>query len=385
MLSRIQLRNLLSFGPNGIDLELRPLNVLIGPNASGKSNLIEAISLLQAMPGDLADRIRAGGGIMDWLWRGAERPTAWIEAVVDNAQGHRWLRHVLKFTEIGQRFEIVDEWVGNAAPRNKTDRPYFNYQLNDGQPTLLAGDKRQRLSREEVSFSQSILAQRGKPNQYSEMAFLARQYSNVRLYGDWTFGHASPARIPRKTDERNDHLLPDSRNLALMVNKLQANPGLKRRIAEFLGKFIDGATGVGVHIEGGTAQLYLEEGSFSVPATRLSDGTLQFISLLVVLLDPVPPPLICIDEPELGLHTDALVVIGELLIEASKRTQLIVTTHSDVLLDAMSEQPDSVVVCQRDRGETQMRRLDPKRLSRRLEEQTLGELWSSGEIGGNRW
>ncbi len=63
LLSRIKLQNLLSFGPTGIDLELHPLNVLIGPNASGKSNVIEAISLLQAMPVDLTEPIRDGGGV----------------------------------------------------------------------------------------------------------------------------------------------------------------------------------------------------------------------------------------------------------------------------------------------------------------------------------
>ena len=66
----IQLRNLLSFGPTGLTLPLRPLNVLIGPNASGKSNLIEAFSLLQSAPRLLASPVRDGGGIGDWLWKG---------------------------------------------------------------------------------------------------------------------------------------------------------------------------------------------------------------------------------------------------------------------------------------------------------------------------
>lgn len=103
MLSRIKLQNLLSFGPNGIDLELRPLNVLIAPNASGKSNLIEAISLFQAMPVDLTEPIKDGGGIADWLWRGDRRPTASIEVAVGYPLRKRPLRHSLSFTEVGQR------------------------------------------------------------------------------------------------------------------------------------------------------------------------------------------------------------------------------------------------------------------------------------------
>ncbi len=117
----------------------------------------------------------------------------------------------------------------------------------------------------------------------------------------------------------------------------------------------------------------------------MSDGTLRFLSLLVILLNPDPPPLVCIEEPELGLHPDAITVVGELLVEASLRTQLIVTTHSDVLLDAMSEQPESVVVCERNEGETRVHRLDGEKLQPHLERHTLSQLWHSGEIGGNRW
>ena len=66
----IRLENILSFGPDTAELPLEPLNVLIGPNASGKSNLIEALSLLHAAPSDLQEPVRRGGGISDWLWKG---------------------------------------------------------------------------------------------------------------------------------------------------------------------------------------------------------------------------------------------------------------------------------------------------------------------------
>src|SRR5207253_1955515 len=80
----IRLRNLLSFGPDTPELKLQSLNVLIGPNGSGKSNLIEAISLLQAAPRDVFEPVRTGGGMLEWLWKGPERPeTAQLEAATD--------------------------------------------------------------------------------------------------------------------------------------------------------------------------------------------------------------------------------------------------------------------------------------------------------------
>jgi predicted ATPase len=107
--------------------------------------------------------------------------------------------------------------------------------------------------------------------------------------------------------------------------------------------------------------------------------------ILVILLNPDPPPLVCIEEPELGLHPDAITTVGDLLVEASARTQLIITTHSDVLLDAMNGRPDCVVVCERTDGQTQVTRLNAAKLEPRLALQSLSQLWHSGEIGGNRW
>jgi len=119
---------------------------------------------------------------------------------------------------------------------------------------------------------------------------------------------------------------------------------------------------------------------------RMSDGTLKFLCLLAALFDPKPPPLICIEEPELGLHPDALQLVTEALVEASESVQLIITTHSDALVDALSDRPESVLVCERDfDNSTQFRRLDTDRLREWLEHYTLGQLWRKGEIGGGRW
>lgn len=93
----------------------------------------------------------------------------------------------------------------------------------------------------------------------------------------------------------------------------------------------------------------------------------------------------CIEEPELGLHPDVIPDIADLLIAASKRTQLVVTTHSDILIDALTDLPESVIVCEKRKGATHLRRLEREDLKPWLERYRLGELWSKGEIGGNRF
>jgi predicted ATPase len=122
-----------------------------------------------------------------------------------------------------------------------------------------------------------------------------------------------------------------------------------------------------------------------IPATRLSDGTLRYLCLLAILCDPDPPPLICIEETELVLHPHVLPKLADHLLAASKYTQLIVTTHSDVLVDAMSETPESIVVCEKQQGAPTMTRLAAADLQVWLEKYRLGELWIRGELGGARW
>ena len=102
-------------------------------------------------------------------------------------------------------------------------------------------------------------------------------------------------------------------------------------------------------------------------------------------LHPTPPPLICLEEPELGLHPDAIVAVGRLILAASERTQLIITTHSDILVDVLGQVPENIVVCEKHDGQTQMTRLNEADLRGWLERYSLSQLWTKGKLGGNRW
>jgi len=387
LIKRIKLENLLSFGPNTKELELGSLNVLIGPNGSGKSNLLEAISLLQAAPKDLTDPIREGGGVQDWIWKGEPRAKgARIEVVVDNPKGPQALRYRFTFAEKGQRFELTDESIENENPDIGHDQPYFYFELRNGRATLNYKDSEQRLLRpEDIDPEQSILAQRKDPDHYPELTYLGQVFGQIRLYREWSFGRHTLPRQPQKADLPNDLLEENARNLGLVLNQLKGKPKVKKQLLDALCKLYEGVTDFNVHIEGGTVQVFFEEGNITVPATRLSDGTLRYLCLLAILCHPKPPPLVCIEEPELGLHPDILPTLGDLLRDASERCQLIVTTHSDVLVDALTDTPESVIVCEKHEGQTKLHRLSKDGLSDWLERYSLGELWRKGELGGNRW
>jgi predicted ATPase len=389
MITQICARNILSFGPESEPLELRDLNVFIGPNGSGKSNLIEILSLFQACPRDLVVPVREGGGVQDWLWKGASNPVAQIEVVVEHPEIDRPIRHSLSFRAAagpGQRFEVSDERIENANPDAGETQPYLYFGYENGRAMLNAtGAARRTLERADIHPEKSILAQRRDPDFYPEITELAEYYEKIRLYRDWSFGRNTAARAGQNTDLPSDFLAEDASNLAVVLSALRRNPATKNAIIDDLRQLYDGVTDYEAIVDGGKVQLYLNENNRLIPATRLSDGTLRLFCLLCVLHHPTPPPLVAIEEPELGLHPDVLPRLAEIMREASTRTQLVVTTHSDALVDALSDSPEAVIVTERSDACTSFSRLRHDDLRTWLSKYSLGQLWTRGDLGGTRW
>ena len=388
-LHQITARNLLSFGPIGMTLELQPLNVLIGPNGSGKSNLLSAISLLQAAPRELARPVREGGGVRNWIWQGQPETPAYLEVLAENGEASRSerLRHSIEFTAAGRSFELVDERVENELPNPVSDDVYFYYRYQHGNPAINVRDEvgARRLKRGAFAVDESVLSQLHYPEQLPELAYLNHAYRSIRLYREWEFGRKAAMRQWQRADVRPRPLREDFANLGMFLNGLRQYPRVKSALFEKLADLYDGLTDFELDFTGDSVQISFTEGDFSIPASRLSDGSLRYLCLLSILLDPDPPRLVGIEEPELGMHPDLIPGLADLLVDASRRCQLVVTTHSDILVDALSERPESVVICEKNDGQTTMERLDHANLAHWLEEYRLGNLWISGELGGKRW
>jgi predicted ATPase len=390
---RLRLDGFLSFAPGTEPFDLQPLNVLIGPNGSGKSNVIEAVELLHATPTNFATAIREGGGPEEWLWKGEVKPgPATVDVELDRcAPTGRPLRYRLEFAAVQSRVAILDEGIEEAVPSVSGEPTVpFYYSFPRGNPVINVrdtgseGKRHERILRLDTLLpDQSVLAQRKDPDLYPEVTWLGEQFGAVQTFREWTFGRYADLRDPQPANLPDDYLLPGARNLALVLNQIEHTD--PQRINELLKRFFPRFERLSTRVSGGTVQFYLHEPGFPtpIPSTRLSDGTLRFIALLASLLAPTPPPLLCIEEPELGLHPDAVALIGDLLMEAATRMQLIVTTHSDALVSALSGAPETVVACERPGAGTILRRLDPKQLSVWLDKYRLGDLWRMGELGAN--
>ena len=405
----LHLKNVLSF--RDAEIALAPLNVVIGPNASGKSNLIEAFSLLQAVPDDLASFFRINGPILDWIWKGdaeseATLPLAEITAMLEHLEGaheaEKQLTYVLRLAANNERLQVVGEKLENIRPyESYQSRPYYYFSVENGYGRISyrksyddESDNDQgeithptRLTPDNFDPSRSVMSQIRDPVNCPVLTRTSHRLSTMRLYRNWSVGRDSPARKPQATDDDVAFLDEDFKNLALVVNDLQTQ-GLEARIDINLNRFYQAYDSLRPRVYGGTIQLAANESGMrsAIPATRLSDGTMRFIALLTILCHPRPPELICIEEPELAMHPDVMHLLADLLRSASERTQVIVTTHSPDLVDQFTDDPDAVLVCERGfEGDTQLKRLSRDELKAWLDEYRLGEMWRKGVIGGNRW
>ena len=205
------------------------------------------------------------------------------------------------------------------------------------------------------------------------------------MYSSWEFGRGAGIRDSQSSGVRPSPLKEDLSNLGMFLNRLVLHPNAKALLSERLADLYEGITDYDLYFDPSTVQIRFEEGAFSIPASRLSDGSLRYLVLLALLLDPDPPRFIGIEEPELGLHPDILPKLADFLVDASSRCQLLVTTHSDILVDALSDRPESVIVCEKHDGQTSMRRLDRSDLTHWLKRYGLGQLWTKGQLGGVRW
>jgi predicted ATPase len=340
------------------DFALRPdLNLLIGANGSGKTNFIRFFELLGHIfdPNKgLQNYVSLRGRADAFLFRGMKVTPEF------SAQLLFGLNHY-KFTL-----------------RAANDRSLFFAQ--ESAPFAgpiygaIANDQGSGHLESKIAFATN----RSRSNQW-----VADTIRNWRVYH---FHDTSPSAPVMGLSNIVDHAILHSNaaNLAsFLLNMSQDYPehygqieAVVRQVAPFFGAFV-------LHeVAPGQTQLLWKDrySDLLYYPHQLSDGTLRFICLAALLLQPKPVSTLIIDEPELGLHPFAIQLLASLLHEASARAQLIVSTQSSLLLDEFA--PEHVIVVNHHQGETVLTRLDAEQLKEWLDEYTLGQLWEKNELGG---
>lgn len=344
-------------------LELRPINIVIGPNGSGKSNFIGVFSFLHEIrEGRLNNYVRKTGGAENILHFGS-KTTQFIDIHISFKNEVNQYNLILKPTSDDSLFpeiELVYYWD------RRHPQPY-----SEGLSSR--GDGR------EAGISEKNLRKTA--------AWVRERLGRWRLYHVHDTSSNSPLRKTAKLND-NSFLRPDGSNLPAFLYLLQERYpeqySLIRRTIQRVAPFFDDfqlrpdpLNEESIHLE------WKHKNSDQYfGAASLSDGTLRFIALTTLFLQPeqLVPSIILVDEPELGLHPSAITMLASLVKLASKKAQVILSTQSPLLLDHF--QPEEVLVADRVDGATVFSRPDPERLKNWLEEYSLGQLWEKNELGG---
>lgn len=348
-----------------MDLELRPLNVLIGANGTGKSNLVSFFKMLnEMMAGRLQQYIATTGHAQSLLHFGPKvtpQMEARLEFEVDNGVDIYVMR---LFHAAGDTLVFADESLsflatGHTSP---SDVP------------LGTGHQETRIGQE---------ANAGEPT----AKFFRHLLNHCRAYH---FHDTSPTARVRQYCYSDDNrwLMPDAGNLAAFLLRLREENGgtvyqrilsTIRLIAPFFEDFELELPGTGPDV----ILNWRDKGSDQVFGPhQFSDGTLRAICLITLLMQPENelPDLIIVDEPELGLHPYALNIVAALFKKAAHHTQVLISTQSSSFLDNFDS--EDVIVVNREGKESQFTRLDSAKLEAWLDEYTLGEVWEKNVIGG---
>jgi predicted ATPase len=341
-------------------LRLGPLNVFIGGNGSGKSNLIGVFHFLnRVVAGDLQNYTGETGGADSILHFGRKQSPS-LSVELEFAQGNLANGYAFQLRPtVEDRFIFSSEsfWFHDRQYRN----PLSNY-LGSGHSESLVQKSTERIA-----------------------GYVRHDLDSYRIYH---FHDTSPSAKVKQTGDIDDNrrLNTDAGNLAAFLYRLQQKHASHfqniedtiRQIAPFFEGFRLEPSRLNpdkIRLE------WREIGSETYfNAHALSDGTLRFMCLATLLLQPTMPTVILLDEPELGLHPAAIGLLAALLESTSQKTQILVATQSVTLINQFT--PEFVWVVERENRASVFKRLESADMSAWLENYSLGELWEKNILGG---
>ena len=234
-----------------------------------------------------------------------------------------------------------------------------------------------------LSAQELVLRQITDPQRYLPSFVVREAISSVAGYSKFNFDKV------RQPAESNDmkRLISTGENLSQLLSNLNNNHTFQyEKIRESLSDINPNFTGIGYHFFGSRLYLSLREKNLShaIDALHISDGTLKYMLLLAIFHNPDRGALVYIDEPESCLHPDMIRSVAKMMKSAAKTSQIIVATHSALLLNAF-ELDDILVFEKNDRNESQIKRYSEGDFEDYEGEILPGQLWLNGEIGGKRW
>jgi predicted ATPase len=371
------------------------LNIVIGPNGTGKSNLLRFLELISiAAQGRLGKYIQNLGGMEPIVWDGRASAitfkikTSPVEEERDPKRDILTYKLDLSRLGKGSSYRIQHELLANYYKvETGTEREPFKFLERDGTNARIFDEHEHALTAHEeaVGEEETILSIAANPFSNNRLITLfQQQLSCWAVYHDINVSENAQIRQPAvaRSEKRID---PDGQNLISVLHTLyNEDRDFKRDINQAMQAAFGDDFEELVFPPAADQRIQLRVRWKSLKreqsAADLSDGTLRFLLILTILASPAPSPIIAIDEPETGLHPSMLPIIAEYAKDASNRSQIILTTHSPQLLDAFNDIKPTTTIIKWNAGETFLKTLAGEDLEYWLASYSLGALFRSGEL-----
>lgn len=367
------------------------LNIIIGPNGTGKSNLLRCLELISiSAQGKLGKHIQSLGGMEPIVWDGQAKSIKFVLQTHSANSATVPDSYELELVRLGagSSYKIETECLANSHNQDQNNAPnQFKFLERSGNKAVIFNEKDQAFisPAEDVSEEESLLSIAAGPFGINQaVQAFQRELASFAIYHDLdtrpqaNIRQSAIARFEKRVD-------PDGQNLVSVLHTLYTgdrdfkndiNAAMQAAFGDDFEELVfPPAADQRIQLRIRWKSLKREQS-----AAELSDGTLRFLFLLTVLASPSLAPVIAIDEPETGLHPAMLPLIAEFAVEASKRAQIIFTTHSPQFLDAFTGVKPTTTVAKWANGQTTLHTLDAAQLDYWLKEYSLGSLFKSGEL-----
>lgn len=353
-MDKISIKGYKSF--KDITFDLRKLNLLIGSNGAGKSNFLSVFEMLgRIFNQSLTNYVATKGGVDKFLYQGRKETECIEVKIVQRANSY-----ALKLQEADGRFIVASERLGYRFSAGWDETEISNY-VNEAQIKGYNGMKRGD--------------------------YIKEYLSQIRKFHFHDTGNRSPFAAECHVLNDAQVLYEHGENLAPILYRIsQENPQVYRRIVQIIQSVAPYFSDFYFAKSPADTMRLLWQDKFSTMIygpNDLSDGTIRFIALVVLFMQPWLPKVIIIDEPELGLHPVAIQKLAGLMkIAAQRGAQIIIATQSAELISNFD--PEDVVTVNQTDGVTELHRLSYDELSHWLGDYTLGDLWKQNILKGGQ-
>jgi len=399
MIKTIKITNFLSFESEIFPLD-KNLNILVGINGAGKSNFLKILRLLKEGVAGVGLRkyvIDMLGGFDNIYFKNDKGEIDFIEIeyTFDSEKigefGFRFVEDIIYSIKLNKSPSVGNYYVKEKIS-NSRGFIYLDFENGTGVLNELldtkSHSKKTKLVRynDFVDSTELALSKVYDTDRYFALSSIRKAISDIMVYDYFDTTPKSPIRKPMlPTSEKR--LLPDGINLPQILNTIKINhKSSYLKIATMLNEVNSKFKGFDFNFLGGNIELMLEEDyiNSSIHVTSISDGTLRYLCLLAILFNPERGSIICIDEPEVGLHPDMISNIGNAVIEASEKSTIIISTHSENLLNCF--EIENIRIFEKDEhNSSKVFVYNKSDFKGWYEEFSSGKMWRQGDLGGNRW